>query len=268
MIAKKGDERVHHFAHFSGKQCNYGFETTLHRVVKDIIVKEKKILLPEVKYHDLLINEAGIFSFDDVVLERRSHNFIPDIVAYKNGKPLVIEITVTHEVNEEKKQKIIESGTSALEITINKEICGFSVQDLTGIILHPKCEAWVEKEKSKYVLRDGRLGSFHFKKEWIFKKAWLYNAKHAWVANNIKRFVSLITTLPTINEHRNIIINCPQGRKYADLCGCEGCPYFLFWDDNHDYRTHGSSHTIHCLGRAHIKSLDDLNSAMKGLTKK
>ena len=36
LVAKKGTKVMHHFAHHSGSTCEYGYETSLHLMAKDI----------------------------------------------------------------------------------------------------------------------------------------------------------------------------------------------------------------------------------------
>ena len=48
LVAKKGDRVAHHFAHYSGHTCEYGFESSLHLAAKDIISKAKKFVIPAV----------------------------------------------------------------------------------------------------------------------------------------------------------------------------------------------------------------------------
>lgn len=57
LIARKGDERVNHFSHYTAT-CNYGLESALHLFGKMIIEKEKRIRIPS-----LLIGIRGISTF-------------------------------------------------------------------------------------------------------------------------------------------------------------------------------------------------------------
>ena len=42
LIAKKGKIMMHHFAYYSGENCAYGYESSLHLAAKDIITKAPK----------------------------------------------------------------------------------------------------------------------------------------------------------------------------------------------------------------------------------
>lgn len=48
LVAKKGTKVMHHFAHHSGSTCEYGYETSLHLMAKDILLRTKKITIPAV----------------------------------------------------------------------------------------------------------------------------------------------------------------------------------------------------------------------------
>ena len=48
LIAKKGEKMVQHFAHKSTDECEYGYETSLHLLAKEIISKSKKFTIPSV----------------------------------------------------------------------------------------------------------------------------------------------------------------------------------------------------------------------------
>ena len=47
LIAKKGKIMIHHFAHASTKDCEYGYETSLHLLAKDIIKNLNHFVLPK-----------------------------------------------------------------------------------------------------------------------------------------------------------------------------------------------------------------------------
>lgn len=105
-------------------------ETILHRVVKEILAAERKVMLPghTVTVHrDILgkkierSQEIQPRSADliDVVLERRMGRIVPDVIATeKNGDLLLIEVTVTNPIAGERLERIIAEGYPAIEIDI------------------------------------------------------------------------------------------------------------------------------------------------------
>lgn len=166
LIARKGESKIHHFAHASGKECEGAVQTALHMAAKEILQRNKRILLPEVigasyvkykvpyiyndfnretgvireeqsyrtRWTDIRIANEKYVDFDDVLLEKRFENIVPDIVLIKNGIKLFIEIAVTHFVDENKLRKIRELKISTLEIDISA-MENISFQELENLLV-------------------------------------------------------------------------------------------------------------------------------------
>lgn len=138
LVAKKGikDKPQIHFAHRSKITCEHAYETSLHYEAKRIIEKKKQISLPYRKpyfeshnlnkffswYSDnnkLGIIESRKYEVTNVVLEKKLHKIVPDIICHISGKPLLVEIAVTSKIKEEKSKKIKEIGLPVIEIDIS-----------------------------------------------------------------------------------------------------------------------------------------------------
>ena len=125
LIARKGQKRMHHFAHRSNEDCEYGYESSLHLAAKDILSRSKKMVIPPVyvefpqsgKPEELLYPEKKI-PVDRVELEKRFDTIIPDIVVYSGDKYFFIEIYVTHPIDDEKLKKLKEKNISTIEIDL------------------------------------------------------------------------------------------------------------------------------------------------------
>ncbi len=158
LIARKGQKRMHHFAHRSNEDCEYGYESSLHLAAKDILSCSKKMVIPPVyvefpqsgKSKQLLYLEKKI-SFDHVELEKRFDDIIPDIVVYSGDKYFFIEIYVSHPIDDEKLKKLKEKKISTIEIDLSKIKRDISVEELSDILLKAsdrkswKCNAVSEK---------------------------------------------------------------------------------------------------------------------------
>jgi hypothetical protein len=149
------------FAHHSSDSCGYAVETALHMKAKEIIEEAKYIVVPEViaRYNDLFkkeISPSKEITFDYVALERRLNDIVPDILAYVDNQPLMIEITVTHKIDNIKREKIKKLGISTLEIDLSN-IDFFNHEQLQYEVLSGiNCKRWVyntEAEKEKEKLR-------------------------------------------------------------------------------------------------------------------
>ena len=135
LVAKKGEKRAHHFAHAQDNDCMYAAESALHLAAKDLLKETGYIFVPDYVVHmkdkvcgryetetvltsEKVVNNKKI-EFDDVRIEHRFHDIVPDILVNVGGYELIIEIFVSHKVDKEKLGKIRKLNTSALEIKIN-----------------------------------------------------------------------------------------------------------------------------------------------------
>ena len=126
LIAKKGEKMVQHFAHKSTDECEYGYETSLHLLAKEIISKSKKFTIPSVyvEFHSYkekeYISQSKEITVDRIELEKSFGGIIPDIVIYCGEKKLFVEIFVTHKIDEEKLNRIKSEDISTIEIDLSK----------------------------------------------------------------------------------------------------------------------------------------------------
>ena len=126
LIARKGSKVMHHFAHKSTKNCEYGYQTSLHLAAKDIISKNMIFSVPEL-YLNLkmcnkreLLEPAAVLTVYKVILEKRLDTIIPDILLETNIGKIIVEIYVTHEIDNEKKKKIKSLTIPTIEIDLSK----------------------------------------------------------------------------------------------------------------------------------------------------
>ena len=201
LIAKNnGKIHRHHFAHRS-KECKYAFQTMLHKLTKEIFIENvENFIVPQIK-----IYISNIFRYIDITklynkfnkaeCEVNLGNIIPDIVLTdENNRKLLIEIKVTHEVNEDKKRKIKENKLSCIEY------------DLSYI------DRNIRKEELKEILFNCakvKLISFHFDDK----------EKDRFIANFMKN-----------DKYEAIPIDAIQNQKMI-YCGiknqcCSNCPYY------------------------------------------
>lgn len=124
LIARKGDVKIHHFAHLNA-ECKSAYESALHLLAKDLFCELKDFRLPVYSAENVPISKTmpviNIVDFE-VKKEVFFNSFKPDVVLYKNGAPvLFVEIAVTHFVDDEKYKKIAQLGISCIEIDLSKQ---------------------------------------------------------------------------------------------------------------------------------------------------
>ena len=162
LIARKWQKRMHHFAHRSNEDCEYGYESSLHLAAKTILSRSEKMVIPPVyvefpqsgKPKELISKERGI-PIDDVKLEKRFDDIIPDIVVDSGDEHFFIEIYVTHPIDDEKLKKLKEKKISTIEIDLSKIKRDISVEELSDILLkssdrkswkyHAVSEKWYQR---------------------------------------------------------------------------------------------------------------------------
>lgn len=124
LVAKKGSVRLHHFAHLRGGECEHSVETIAHLLAKRILSEQKTLTVPPV--YGIPETRAILAPYTDlrfasVVVEKRLNGFVPDIIgSIESGPDLLVEIVVTHPADQEKVQRIVAGGTSAVEVMVPK----------------------------------------------------------------------------------------------------------------------------------------------------
>lgn len=185
LLAKLGKGVRHggrepHFSHFPDFEgfCNssHANETALHMMAKEIIAEERRFVAPneELTWEDARIDDiparilveiptyihaiGGTFECSHVSLEKRLQGIVPDIIARTPSGEYLIEISVTHPVTVEKKQKATESQLPMLEIDLsdykNKPI---TKDILRNILLKPNNRTrWIYYDNKEQVLLDAQ----------------------------------------------------------------------------------------------------------------
>lgn len=245
LIAKKGDRRlkIYHFAHASGVECEYGYESSLHLAAKNILETAKKIVIPSVyirfpnsQKKPILFRDSQEIPIDSIGLEVNLRSIVPDIVIKSGKKILIIEIYVTHAVDKEKLEKIKEKNISAIEIDLSALDRNISKDELSHILL-----------------------------EDVQKKHWIYNAKETDLRKKFfdKSQKYVVTSIPgsLLGSSAEIVFDCPvptrklNGRMCADYWfDCKRCPFFIGALNNKDDVIH-----VQCTGAECISDCDDFS---------
>ncbi|TDE09162.1 competence protein CoiA family protein [Dyadobacter psychrotolerans] len=156
MIARKGDIKIHHFAHDPqdverrGK-CSYSDETIRHKLGKEILQHLKHVKVPSLRKYPAdgqsggvqIIRESWTVEADSVAVEMPfyeneegkivwgrdldwktdSGKFLqiqPDVTFFdETGKPiLLIELVATHKISEDKYLKIRNLGIDTIQVSL------------------------------------------------------------------------------------------------------------------------------------------------------
>lgn len=147
LVAKnEGKHNAHCFSHKKGADCIGAVESVLHKMAKDVLEREKRIMLPSMP------NKVNfILDFDNVKTETQDKeiNLRPDCVGYYGNKYLWIEFYRTHEVDAKKKGKIISAKIECIEIDINK--CEQDPEKMRDFLINQKDNRrWIYNDQFNY----------------------------------------------------------------------------------------------------------------------
>lgn len=141
LIAKnEGKIREHHFAHNGDSECESGYQTMIHLLAKDII-EETKIF--PIFLDGKFLSACEVYKEVSLVKEL---GIIPDILGFTPitdgpnivGKiPVIVEIYVTHKVDEEKANILKRSGIPSVEVDLSKTEAS-TKDELVQEIYNPK----------------------------------------------------------------------------------------------------------------------------------
>jgi len=148
LVARKGDKTAHHFAHFgAGTGCGAGVETNAHIWAKKVLERTRRILLPAIAAEQdgrkLVARKAGVFVFDEVRLEERLGQIVPDVILKAKDRELIVEIWVTHKCDDEKIAKIRRGGISAIEVDLSRLRAAASEKEVETALLQGASRTWL-----------------------------------------------------------------------------------------------------------------------------
>lgn len=125
LIARQGEVRIWHFAHAPGAECTSGAETALHLAAKEAIRRAGGFMLPAILHptSHRMISGAVLrpecwIDFQQVDVEVQMGSRKPDVVG-RNGDVLtLIEVAVTHRVDQARQVELAALGHSAVEVDL------------------------------------------------------------------------------------------------------------------------------------------------------
>lgn len=214
LVAKKGNQKIHHFAHMNHADCAQAYESALHLGVKRVLEKERRLLFPATYKTSLfgektIVKEQTLLEIERLLIEKRVGQIIPDILIQIHHSWCFIEIFVTHQVDSDKLAKIEKMNIAALEIDFSH----------------------IDREVNDEVIRRILL-------EREDLKSWLYNAKIKQIEklDRDKTIQDIIIgkidvlKITLTKYHFDSVFGCPllsQGKRlwcvsfHEDCCQCE-----------------------------------------------
>lgn len=149
LIARnKGKVRIHHFSHENGKDSIKCSQTALHLLAKEIISEIKRI--PIIRNGEIIFAKVPFVDH-----EKNLGDIKPDLYAEYDGKPIAIEIFVTHKVDKAKLNKIKTLKLTTFEINLSqlnfetKECVAKAIYDIKNIDLLYDEDIFTKREEEQ-----------------------------------------------------------------------------------------------------------------------
>ncbi len=222
-VNRIGNKRINHFKHQSKTGCNNSYETALHYLAKEIIQETKQLIVPDVYYDLSSLAQSyyntyqksdrrvkkSILRFDKVELEKNLSSFRPDLKCYIGNKVLLIEIAVTHFIDEYKRGKVLKNQTPLLEIDLSE------------------FEREIHKEKLTEIL-NGAINNM----KWIHNPKIESRKKESSIkASKIEEFIRKNVIGHKVYGKKEDIYDCPIFKGIYDKIQvkheCFNCPYYV-----------------------------------------
>lgn len=132
LIARKGDETEHHFAHSGGDDCRYGFTSSLYAAFHRFLSRQGWIMLPPYTRNrsiteggrgDHVITKRAKVRIDSMELTRKASAGITGIAIYCKSRPMILRIKTDYTAgsNAKKTAQLKAAGLPAAEIDLSRE---------------------------------------------------------------------------------------------------------------------------------------------------
>lgn len=147
LVAHKGEDLAHHFAHYAVTNCSGGTESALHKLAKQVIAEHGVVATPAVKAQhadqERLVRRQALFRPDSVVLEKRMDGMRPDLIARRGDHELLVEVAVTHACGAKKIALIRERQLAAIEIDLGRVAHDAPKDEVVDAILYSAPRTWL-----------------------------------------------------------------------------------------------------------------------------
>ena len=159
----EAQKREHHFAHHGNLSCSGARMTALHLLAQQILERDKTVMLPDYEEEFFRKELNRVITFDEVILEKRIQapdgHLIVDCVGIKGAHELLIEILVTHQVDENKQKKIQSIGKACIEIDLSDLLLEEYTEDIVANSLKERkfdrkwisCPQWDKENESRKI---------------------------------------------------------------------------------------------------------------------
>jgi len=135
---------------------------------KSILERTKNIVLPAVEakvysaHYSVVLAPEQEYEIERVQVEQRLGSVIPDVLVYIRGKPLAIEVKVTHGVDGAKRSHFRSLGISVIEIDLSAAPRTFTLNEIEPLVVGGgRHKEWTynaaSERKRRQILQSGKV---------------------------------------------------------------------------------------------------------------
>lgn len=218
-----------HFAHAQDESCAKGLETAVHLAVKQIIAERHSLRFPILRWNNpfkfqresqtVVVEPERLCDLASVELELWLDDIRPDIVVVADGQTYLVEVAVTHFVDDKKHEKIRRKQTPTFEIDVSHLQTGFTLESLEQAIYtnrrydaqwlyHPKLEVLTLEARQRENQRKEALAAAEQEKALKYKR---YKA----LAPNDKLTINLRTVGISIQQMKKLSVFVPWDTSFG-----------------------------------------------------
>lgn len=150
LVAHKGQKLAYHFKHHNRTDCKTGFETGLHMLAKDALAEALEFRLPAYTKGIGLKREEitgeRMMKFDRAELEKRTGRIVPDVILYADGRPLLVELVVTHWCDQTKIDMMKVGDLSCVEVNLGPYRDIWDMESLREIVVTKASRKWLNNK--------------------------------------------------------------------------------------------------------------------------
>lgn len=162
LIARKGNKKAKHFAHYNRAECNHGTESALHLMAKSILAQSLKVYVPFVPKTEYDFSKRGrVMAFERAVPEEHLSDTVRgDVVLYNGASFLNVELKVTHAVDLKKMTELFNLGIPTVEVDLSDLISDFTTEQIQQRLLAPQYIRLINSPKCKAIYARLILGEW------------------------------------------------------------------------------------------------------------
>ncbi|PCI45491.1 MAG: hypothetical protein COB41_01325 [Proteobacteria bacterium] len=168
LRANQGKIKRHYFSHQFEENCVQALESALHLAAKKVLSKAVKIKLPNLRVEvdacdslghthrasKKLVDARKNYKINNTIIEKSYGNIRADVMLDIEGKELLVEVAVTHFIDEEKLNRIKERNLSTIEIDLSNVPRSVGWKEVEDYVLSGKNSTWVFNKKEQLLKND------------------------------------------------------------------------------------------------------------------